>query len=212
MDKHVFGSKDFTIERRETLFSGFFRVVKYYLRHRKFDGGWTPLLQRELFRRGDAVGVLLYDPVNHLVGLVEQFRIGALNEPHGPWQYELVAGMLEAGETPEQVAVRELQEEAGIEVEKLLPICDYLVSAGGTDEKMYLFCGLCDLQGKGGLFGLEDESEDIKFHVWDYNKAMEAHQSGSLNSAAATIGMLWLQLNYDRLGKQLKLKNAAQTD
>lgn len=212
MDNHVFGSRDYSIERRETLFSGFFRVVKYYLRHRKFGGGWTPLLQRELFQRGDAVGVLLYDPYNHVVGLVEQFRVGALNEPHGPWQFELVAGMVEMGETPEQVAVRELWEEAGVEVEKLLPICDYLVSAGGTDEKMHLFCGLCDLQGKGGLFGLKDESEDIQFHVWSYHEAVQAHQSGRLNSAVATIGMLWLQLNYGRLGKQVELKSAVQID
>ena len=97
-------------------------------------------------------------------------------------------------------------------MEKLLPICDYLVSAGGTDEKMHLFCGLCDLQGKGGLFGLKDESEDIQFHVWSYNKAVQAHQSGRLNSAAATIGMLWLQLNYGRLGKQVELESVAQID
>ena len=113
--------------------------------------------------------------------------------------------MIEAGETPEQVAVRELQEEAGIEVEKLLPICDYLVSAGGTDEKMYVFCGLCDLRGKGGKFGLATESEDILFKVWPFDEVIKAFQSGLLNSAAATVGLLWLQLNHQRLQDQSQI-------
>ena len=98
-----------------------------------------------------------------------------------------------------------MQEEAGIEVEKLLPICDYLVSAGGTDEKMHLYCGLCDLQGKGGLFGLAIETEDILFQVWPYNKVIEAYHSGMLNSAAATVGLLWLQLNHQALRDSSKI-------
>lgn len=202
MIKHFFGTNDYQIDAKETVFQGFFRVVKLYLRHRRFEGGWSEPIQRELFQRGNAVGVLLYDPVNHLVGLVEQFRVGALNEPAGPWQFEIVAGMIESGETPEQVAVRELHEEAGIEVEKLLPICDYLVSAGGTDEKMYVFCGLCDLRDKGGRFGMASEAEDILFRVWHYDEVIQAHQAGALNSAAATVALLWLQLNYQRLQGQ----------
>lgn len=202
MIKHNFGTKDYQIVTKETLYQGFFRIVKLCLRHRRFDGSWSEPIQRELFQRGNAVGVLLYDPVNHLIGLVEQFRVGALNEPKGPWQFEIVAGMIEPGETPERVAVRELQEEAGIEVEKLLPICDYLVSAGGTDEKMYVFCGLTDLRDKGGKFGLASEAEDILFKVWPYDEVMSAFQSGLLNSAAATVGLLWLQLNYQRLQRK----------
>ena len=102
--------------------------------HRLFGGGWSAPLKRELFQRGDAVGVLLYDPRRHLIGLVEQFRVGAMQDQFGPWQYEVVAGMIGPEESPVEVATRECQEEAGIEVENLIPICNYLVSAGGTDE------------------------------------------------------------------------------
>ena len=107
--------------------------------------------------------------------------------------------MIEPGETPEQVAVRELQEESGVEVEKLLPICDYLVSSGGTDEKMHLFCGLVDLSERGGIFGLEGESEDILLQVWSYDETMEAFSQGLLNSAAMSVALLWLQLNHQQL-------------
>lgn len=200
--KHRFGAADYQVESEHTLFRGFFQITKLMVRHRLFGGGWSETLSRELFQRGDAVGVLLYDPANNLVGLVEQFRVGALKDQHGPWQYEVVAGMIESGETPEQVAVRELQEEAGLDVEKLLPICDYLVSAGGTDEKMHLYCGLCDLREHGGVFGLEDEAEDILFQVWPYAEVIDAHSRGLLNSAAVTIALQWLQLNIANLRDQ----------
>ncbi len=192
--KHRFGHSDYRIKSTESVFQGFFKMTRTVLEHRLFAGGWSQPITRELFKRGDAVGVLLYDPVNHLVGLVEQFRTGAMDEPQGPWQFEVVAGMMRRDEDPEQVAVRELQEETGVEVEKLIPICDYLVSVGGTDEKMHMYCGLVDLSGKGGIFGLEGESEDILFHVWPYGEVMQAFSEGLLNSAAMTISLLWLQL------------------
>ncbi|MBL8499907.1 MAG: ADP-ribose diphosphatase, partial [Nitrosomonas sp.] len=33
-------------------FEGFFRIEKYRLRHRLFNGGWSRPLSRELFERG----------------------------------------------------------------------------------------------------------------------------------------------------------------
>jgi ADP-ribose pyrophosphatase len=196
---HQFGHSDYRIKSTETVFKGFFKMTRTLVEHRLFGGGWSRPLTRELFVRGDAVGVLLYDPVNHLVGLVEQFRFGAINEKLSPWQYEVVAGMMSSEENPRQVAIRELKEEAGVEVEKLIPICDYLVSVGGTDEKMHMYCGLLDLAGKGGIYGLDDEGEDILFQVWPYNEIMQAFSEGLLNSAAMTISMLWLQLNHSEL-------------
>ena len=192
---HRFGREDYRIELKETLFEGFFRITRMVVTHRLFGGGWSAPLKRELFQRGDAVGVLLYDPNSHLIGLVEQFRIGALRDRFGPWQYEVVAGMIDAGQTASEVALRECHEEAGLAVQELVPICDYLVSAGGTDEKMHLYCGLVDLQDRAGVFGLDTEGEDILLQVWTYNEVMQAQSEGLLNSAAVTIALLWLQLN-----------------
>lgn len=197
--KHRFSRSDFRLESSKTVFQGFFSVAALKVSHRLFKGGWSPPIARELFQRGEAVGVLLYDPKHQLVGLVEQFRVGAINDQNGPWQYEVVAGMIEPGETPVSVAHRELQEEAGLAVDKLVPICDYLVSAGGTDEKMHLFCGLTDLKGKQGIFGLESENEDILLHVWLYDEALQAQAEGLLNSAAVTISLLWLQQQHKNL-------------
>ena len=196
---HRFGVDDYRVESQETAFQGFFRITRMVVSHRLFGGGWSAPLKRELFQRGDAVGVLLYDPKHHTVGLVEQFRVGAMQDQQGPWQYEVVAGMIGPGESPADVATRECQEEAGIQVENLIPICDYIVSAGGSDEKMHMYCGITDLKGREGVFGLETEGEDILLQVWPYDEVMQAQSEGLLNSAAVTIALLWLQLNQEKL-------------
>jgi ADP-ribose pyrophosphatase len=196
---HRFGQEDYRVESKETLFQGFFRITRTVVTHRLFGGGWSAPLKRELFQRGDAVGVLLYDPNNQLIGLVEQFRIGAQRDRFGPWQYEVVAGMIDAGQTASEVALKECHEEAGLAVQELVPICDYLVSAGGTDEKMHLYCGLVDLRDRAGIFGLDTEGEDILLQVWTYDEVMQAQSEGLLNSAAVTIALLWLQLNSQKV-------------
>src|SRR5690606_40580044 len=92
-DKRQFAAGDFQLLARRTLFQGFFRMEECRVRHRLFRGGWSETYSRELFVRGSAVGVLLYDPGRDLVGLLEQFRVGALDDPAGPWLLEVVAGM-----------------------------------------------------------------------------------------------------------------------
>lgn len=198
-DSKALTGADVEILARTTVYKGFFAIDEIRLRHRLFGGGWSGPMRRELFVRGESVGVLLYDPEARLVGLVEQFRVGALGEFAGPWQLEVVAGILETGESHAEVARREVLEEAGITDIELLPICDYLASPGGTDERIQLFCGLADLSGRGGVYGLEHDNEDILFHVLPEAAAMTALAEGRCNNSAAIICLQWLQLNQQRL-------------
>lgn len=200
--KPPFTRDDVQITRRETLYQGFFRADKVTLKHKLFRGGWTEELSRELFLRGEAVGVLLYDPERDLVGLVEQFRAGALDEPSGPWCMEIVAGMIETGETPEDVARRELVEEAGIEAGELEYICNYLPSPGGSDERMHLLCALVDLSQAGGIHGLDEEHEDIKVHVIPAPEALDRIYQGRFNNAAVLLCLQWLQIHRPQLRSQ----------
>ncbi len=197
------GDSDIELLSRKVVYQGFFAMEKLRLRHRLFEGGWSREFTRELFVRGQAVGVLLYDPERKLVGMIEQFRVGAIGLPEGPWQLEVVAGIVEAGETSEDVASRELVEEAGIDRVKLLPICEYLVSPGGTNERLELFCGLVDLRDKGGNFGLACENEDIFLHIMSEGEAFNALATGQCNNAASIICLQWLQLNRTRLLTEL---------
>jgi len=181
-------------------YDGFFRMERYRLRHRLFNGAWSRVLTRELFERGHAAAVLPYDPVRDAVVLVEQFRIGALEAPGDPWLLEIVAGIIDHDdETPQDVVRREAVEEANCQIQELVHICDYFVSPGGTSERISLFCGKVDAAGTGGLHGLAAEEEDIRVLVVPFPEAIALLHAGKINSAAPIIALQWLQLNHAQL-------------
>lgn len=191
--------KDVEITQREKLYQGFFSAEALTLRHRTFDGGWAGPMSRELFVRGPAVGVLLYDAERDWLGLVEQFRVGALDEPGGPWCLEVVAGMVEAGESVQEVARREALEESGVEPSRMEYICRYLPSPGASNEVMHLYCGCADLRQAGGVHGLAAEHEDIKVHVLPAEPVLADLYNGRINNAAVLLCLQWLQINRPRL-------------
>ena len=196
----TFNFNDVEILQRETLYQGFFKMERVQYKHRNFGGGWSPPVSRELMHRGDAVGVLLYDPKHDLVGLVEQIRPGALNDSESPWCLEVVAGMIEPDESIEGVAWRELKEEAGLTPAALEHICQYRPSPGGCDERLYLYCGVVDLLGVDGeIHGLEHESEDIRLTTLPADVVFANLYCGRFDNAATLIGLQWLQMNRDRL-------------
>lgn len=180
---------------REICFQGFYRMARFRLRHRQFSGALGPELEREVFVRPDAVCVLPYDAVRDEVVLIEQFRVGAVEKTANPWLVELVAGLIDKDEQPEEVAHREAEEEAGLVFGALWPITKYFPSPGGSDEFVHLFMGQCDSQGAGGLHGLASEGEDIRVTVWSFDDAMQAVADGRIMNAATIIALQWLALN-----------------
>ena len=201
-DKAAFGQDDVEVTQTESRYDGFFKIQSLTLKHKQFAGGWGPELTRELFVRGNATCLLPYDPQQDAVVLCEQFRVGAVNIGKSPWLLELVAGMNDPGESPEQVAIREAEEEAGLQVKMLKPICQYFPSPGGSSEWIDLFCGLVSVAGVGGIHGLEEEGEDIRVHVLSRAEAFELVKSGEINNAASIIGLQWLELNYAQLQQE----------
>ena len=195
----MFTNKDVEILKKETLYKGFFTIYGYQVRHKLFAGGVSPVLQREIFDRGHAVALLPYDPKLDKVVLLEQFRLGAVPTSQNPWLIELVAGMIEVGESVEDVAIREAQEEAGITVTQLEKIYSFLPSPGGCTERIDLFVGLVDSTQTGELCGLENEGEDIRVIVVSREEALEMLNSGKIDNASAIIGLQWLSLNYKAL-------------
>ena len=197
-----FTRDDVEVLNDTSAYDGFFKVRELQLRHRKFDGSWSPTLRRELVLRHDAVGVLLYDPRRDEIALVEQFRVGAMKRSSNPWLLELVAGLIDSDEDAEQVARREAVEEAGCAVNEMELICEYFSSPGGNNEYFYLYCGHCDLQNAGGVFGLPEEGEDIRVHVLPIDEAMQRLQRGEMHNAHTIIALQWLQLHRQRLREQ----------
>lgn len=190
---------EYEILERKTPFQGYFRIDKYKLRHGRFAGGWTEPFYREVFERGHAAAVLPYDPLRDEVVLQEQFRIGALEAPGSPWLLEIVAGIIDAGESAEEVARREAVEEAGLQLQDIHHIQDYFASPGGTTERVSLFVGRVDSSNAGGTFGLAAEAEDIRVRVLPFEQAMAELAGRPINVASILIAMQWLALNRDML-------------
>lgn len=108
---------------------------------------------------------------------------------------ELVAGLIDKDEQPEEVAHREAEEEAGLVFDALWPITKYFPSPGGSDEFVHLYMGRCSSEGAGGLHGLEAEGEDIRVTVWSFDDAMDAVKDGRIKNASTIIALQWLALN-----------------
>lgn len=196
---------------RDTAYQGFFRVDRYRLRHRLYGGGWTPEFTREVFERGRAVGILLYDPDADLVVLIEQFRLPAHLAGFGGWQLEIVAGIVGDGEPFAEVARREAREEAGLEIAgELIPVHRYMLSPGGSTEIFDLFCGRVDATGAGGVHGLADEHEDIKVVVLSYRDAMRRARGGGVSNGPTLLALYWLAAQRPRLRRRWRQTGTAR--
>ena len=191
------------IKEKEITYQGYFQMKRVHFRHRLFAGGWSPVIQREVLETKNAVGVLGYDPVVNKVVLIQQFRIGAAGDKESPWLLEIIAGAIEKNnDNYEQTAHREAQEEAGLELRDLLPICQYWSSPGGITEKFHLFCAQVDASSVIGVHGLLEENEDIKVMAVDVGDAFVALANGQINNAPSIIALQWLQLNLEKVKKR----------
>ena len=193
---------DVEIIARETLYRGFFSLNLYRFRHRLFNGDMSPEIKREIFERGHAAVLLPYDPVRDEVVLIEQLRIAAVDTSSSPWLLEMVAGMIETGESVEDVCRREAQEEAGVTVGRCKPVLSYLASPGGTSERLSIMVGEVDATTAEGIHGLEEEHEDIRVHVVSREQAYRWVEEGAIDKAASVIALQWLALHHESLRKE----------
>ena len=193
---------DIQVLEKEAVFKGYFKVDHYRLKHRKHSGDWSREISREVFERGHATAVLPYDPDLDKVILIEQFRVGALAAGRPAWLIEIVAGIIEEGETPQDVARREAVEECGSQIGQMEMISDYLVSPGGTSETVTLYCAHCDAANAGGIHGKDDEDEDIRVIPLPFDDAYDMVKDGRIANGAAVIAILWLALNRERLRQE----------
>lgn len=192
-------TNDVQVQEETTIHSGFLKLRQYAITHKLFNGGTSAVLSREAIVRPPSVGIILFDPSRQQVVMVEQFRMGPYLDNNDPWLLEVVAGISEPGETLEEVARREVEEETGYQIESLISVADFYVSPGASNEKLKLFCGLVDASKAGGIFGMSDEGEDIKVHVLPLSEAYDMVTDGRINNAPAVIALQWLKLHHHQL-------------
>lgn len=188
--------------RHEVAFQGYFKVVRYFFRHTLHDGGMSGIISREVFERGQAGAVLLYDPHRDEVVLIRQFRAGAYVAGHHPWTWEAVAGIIEQGESAEAMVRREAVEEAGLQVDEMLPIQNVMLTPGACSESCHVFLGRVDTSKAGGVFGLESEGEDILVKVLPFAEAYAMVERNEVDNAVGVIALQWLALHRDEVRKR----------
>ncbi|WP_437609329.1 ADP-ribose diphosphatase [Erwinia sp. V71] len=202
----TFTQNDVEIIARDSLYRGFFSIDRYRFRHRLFNGQMSGEVVREIFERGHAAVLLPYDPRRDEVVLIEQIRIASFDTSETPWLLEMVAGIIEAGESVEDVARREAKEEAGVDVGRIKPVINYLASPGGTSERLSIVVGEVDASVAHGNHGLEEENEDILVHVVSRQQAYQWVEEGKIDNAASVIALQWLELHHERLREEWNAK------
>jgi len=116
------------LSRRE-IFDG--RIVKLSVDRVRLPNGNECDL--EMIRHPGAAAVVPVDADGNVL-LVRQYRYAS-----GGWLLEVPAGKLDAGEPPEECAVREVEEETGQRAGRLIPMGWIWTTPGFTDEKIWLF-------------------------------------------------------------------------
>ena len=193
LSRATYNQNDFKIQSRRFVFKGFIQVEEISLRHRLFnETNYTTVIHREFIHRKEAAGVLIYNDQQQKFALIEQFRIGAINDLNSPWQLEIIAGVLDGDETPENCIRRESLEESGCEIDELQHLYSFYPSAGACDEIFHLYVAQATLPNEGGIFGMPDEGENIQLHLIDYADLDQLLKSQRLRNAAVIIALQWL--------------------
>ena len=176
-----------------------FRMVEATLRFERYNGQLSEIITRINFERGDAVAAIMHNPADNTIVLIEQFRYPAYYKADG-WVIELPAGVVEAGESPDETMKREIEEETGYRAAVIHHLQTFFVSPGGTSERIFLYYARInpnDRVGAGG--GLEKENEDIKVMHPTIDEALALMNDKKITDAKTLIGLQWLQLNRNNL-------------
>ena len=195
-----FSRDDVVLTAQRRPYSRFFALDELELRHPRFDGGEN-VVEREVFVSVDAVVVLPYDPVRDTVLLIEQFRPAPyVRGDLYPWCLEAIAGRIDGGETPQDAAHREAEEEAGLQLSQLIKTANFYPSPGALSEYLYCYIGLAELpDDAAGLGGLASEAEDIRSMVIPYQALMDAVRSGEVQNGPLLICAYCLEREREQL-------------
>ncbi len=191
------------IVKSERVYDGFFKMDELTIEMDRHEGG-TMTLKRLNFERGHAVAMLGYDPIRDEVLLVNEMRPGMLAAGMYPFVDALPAGMIDKNEDAITAAVREMHEEAGLELKNPRLIHDgAFVSSGGTSEKISLVVGIVDTSKAGGVHGEPGEGENIKTVVISANEFIQRAEDGRLLDMKSLVCAFWL----DKHRAELRLAN-----
>tara|TARA_B100000683_G_C12438278_1_gene534862 strand:- start:619 stop:1200 length:582 start_codon:yes stop_codon:yes gene_type:complete len=188
----------FEIINKKNIHNGFFKMNEYILKYKKYDGSWSKEVKREIFGGAMVSAVLPYDPVKREIVLIQQFRPGTIAKEFNNYLYEIVAGIIESGETAEDTAKRECLEETGCKIKKITPIQGYFPAPGSSESFYHLFLGEIDTFEGERVMGLESENEDILVRSYKLSDVKEMMEKGEILNGLTLIALQWFFLNISK--------------
>lgn len=161
---------------KETIFEG--KVVSLYIHNVELPNGKEST--REIVVHRGAVGIVPVDNNGNVI-LIKQFR-----KPVEEELWEIPAGKLDNGETPEKCAERELCEEIGFKPTVLIRLTSIYTSPGFSNEVIHLFLAK----------GLEedkienDEDEFLTSSTYTFDELMGMINQGKIKDSKTITGIL----------------------
>ena len=188
-------NSNFKVTNKKNLYDGFFKMNEVSLKYKKYDGSWSNEIKRELFGGAQVSAVLPYDPIKKEIVLIQQFRPGTISRNTNNYLKEIVAGIIDPGESPEIAAKRECLEETGYKIKKLTSIQGYYPAPGSSEKFYNLFLGEVERKKKKKIMGLDTENEDILVESFNINHVKKMMQDGELINGLTLIAIQWFFLN-----------------
>lgn len=163
--------------------------LKYYRFEQPDETGKFFDHEREVYLRPDAVSVLMIDKKKKKLLLTKQFRLPAfLNGSESGYLVEACAGLMDEGETPEQTAIREAEEETGYQISDLEKIAAAYTSPNATTELMHLYIAAYDSKTDHPQFGgLKDEGESIELIELSFKEAKQQLFAGAFRDTKTIL-------------------------
>lgn len=160
------------------------RVINLDLDTVRFPNGTLGELEMIRHPGASAVVPFLSDPTGDdpQLLLIRQYRYAAER-----YLYEVPAGRLDAGESPEHCARRELREETGCEAERVEHLFTMFTTPGFTDEKIHVFMATGLSRGKDA----READEFIELETVRLSRALSLVQQGEIPDGKTALAILY---------------------
>lgn len=150
------------------------------------DGSSGPL---EMIRHPGASAVVPFldepEAPDPRILLLRQFRHAAGDS----YIWEIPAGRLDPGETPEACAARELTEEAGMVASRMVRLTTFYTTPGFTNEKIHLFMAVGLKEGEHR----REHDEFMEVHTFQWSKVWQMMESGEICDGKTLLALFYAQ-------------------
>lgn len=158
------------------------RIVSLDVDTVRFPNGTTGELEMIRHSGASAIVPILETPGEEdRVLLIKQYRYAAEG-----FLYEVPAGRLDADETPETCARRELKEETGYSATSVTPLMAIFTTPGFTDERIHLFVARGLTAGESAL----ESDEILELHPTPFSRALEMIDEGLITDGKTIVALL----------------------